>query len=388
MDKRTKIIAIVLSVLVALLIVCVGFASMNSDKDGTSDTTVPSDEVVTVSSENTLPAATEPSTLPETTTQVTVPVVPLKDLLLGKWSDSADMSGYEFFADGTVNMTYVNLTIPVINIPINGTSRGVYTLEGDTLTTKFSIYTATIENSYRISVKNNSLSMKNLEDGTVSTYAKKSPSSVPTTETTEYISYVDEIFGSWVNDNASVRYNFSQNSTVKVSFNNANVPSVSTSPLNGDYEGIYLTDGTSIIIQFTVGANKVTQRYDFSVSRNSLSFTDDTGNTDIYIREGTGFVTSGETALMGKWSDGSGMSGYEFKSGGVVTITYVNFTVPVVNIPINGTFNGSYTVDGDTLTVNYSIYGNSMMDTYEYSVDSNSLTLMSPDGKISTYIKN
>ena len=90
---------------------------------------------------------------------------------------------------------------------------------------------------------------------------------------------------------------------------------------------------------------------------------------------------------MGKWEDSAAMSGYEFKEGGVVVITYVNLTVPVVNIPINGSFTGSYSVSGGKLTVSYSIYGNSMVETYEYSVNGNSLTLKASDGNISTYIK-
>jgi hypothetical protein len=44
------------------------------------------------------------------------------------------------------------------------------------------------------------------------------------------------------------------------------------------------------------------------------------------------------------------MSGYEFKEGGVVVITYVNLTVPVVNIPINGSFTGSYSISGNKVT--------------------------------------
>ncbi len=381
MDKNTKIIAIILVAIFAVFIVIVGVTTALMNKDDVSDVTVSDTTQAPTVSVSTQTAQT-------TTTEATTAAPNLSELIIGKWTDSANMSGYEFYADGTVEMTYVNLTVPIINIPINGTSRGTYVLEGDKLTTKFSIYSATIENSYTISVENNSLSMKDREDGETATYSKTSSSATTTTtDSNEGVVLSDEIVGSWINADSSIRYKLKDDNTAEISFTNASVSSISTSALNGNYNGIYLTEGSSIIIQFTVNGNKVTQKFDFAVSKNTLSFTDETGNTDIYIREGTGFVSSGESDLIGKWTDGVNMSGYEFKEGGVVEITYVNFTVPVVNIPINGTFTGSYSTDGNSITISYSIYGNSVVDTFEYSIASNSLTLKSADGNISTYIK-
>ena len=46
-----------------------------------------------------------------------------------------------------------------------------------------------------------------------------------------------------------------------------------------------------MIIQFTECSKKVTQRCDYSVSKNTLSLTDETGNTNLYVREGTSIVT-------------------------------------------------------------------------------------------------
>ncbi len=387
-DKNTKIIAMVLVAVFAVFIMIVGASTVMKNKDEVSDVTVSDTQAPpTVSVVATEPSTTQPE---QTTTAASTTAVPeLKDLILGRWTDSANMSGYEFFADGTVEMTYVNLTIPVINIPINGVSKGTYVLEGDKLTTKFSIYSATIENSYTVSVVNNSLSMKNRDGGETSTYAKASSSSAQTVTTTDAAGVVlsDEKAGSWINADSSVRYKFNSDSTAEVSFTNGNDPSISTSVLNGTYTGIYLTDGSSIIIQFTVNGTKVTQKFNFTVSKNTLSLTDETGSTDIYIREGTGFVSVGGSDLIGKWTDGVNMSGYEFKEGGVVEITYVNFTVPVVNIPINGTFTGSYSISGNKITISYLIYGSSVVETYEYTIAANSLTLKSSDGNISTYIK-
>lgn len=373
MDKSTKIIAGLLAAIVAVfvIVVVITTSAMKKDEGPTVADTQPQ---VTVAPDVT------------TTPTTTVPPTPLSELILGQWTDSANMSGYAFYADGTVEMTYVNLTVPVINIPINGVSKGVYTLDGDKLTTKFSIYSATIENKYTVKVENNSLSMKDHEDGETATY-RRAASAATVPADTNVAADVDEIVGSWINDNSTVRYAFNDGGTLKVTFSNAKVASVSTSVLNGEYTGVYLTDGSSIIIQFTVDGQKVTQRCDFTVSKNTLSLTDETGNTNLYVREGTSIVTPGSGALIGKWADSTGMSGYEFKEGGVVVITYVNLTVPVVNIPINGSFTGSYSISGNKLTVSYSIYGNSMVDTFEYSVNGNSLSLTKTDGSVSTYIK-
>lgn len=378
MDKSTKIIAGLLVAIVAVFVVVVVITTSAMKKDDEPETTAAAAPTVSV--------APDVTTTP-TTTETTVPPTPLSELILGQWTDSANMSGYAFYADGTVEMTYVNLTVPVINIPINGVSKGVYTLDGDKLTTKFSIYSATIENSYTVKVENNSLSMKSHEDGETATYQKAAAAATTVPANTDEATQVDEIVGSWVNDNSTVRYAFNDDGTLKVTFSDARLASVSTEVLNGEYTGVYLTDGSSIIIQFTVNGQKITQRCDFSVSKNTLSLTDDTGNTDLYVREGTSIVTPGSGSLVGKWADSTGMSGYEFKEGGVVVITYVNFTVPVVNIPINGSFTGSYSISGNKITVSYSIYGNSMVDTFEYAVNGNTLTLKADDGNVSTYIK-
>lgn len=377
MDKNTKIIAGLLAAIVAVFTVVVVITASVMKKDEEPTTVATQALTVTV--------APDVTTTP-TTTETTVPPTPLSELILGQWTDSANMSGYAFYADGTVEMTYVNLTVPVINIPINGVSKGTYTLEGDRLTAKFSIYSATIENKYTVKVENNSLSMKDHEDGETATYQRASASAT-TVQWSASASDIDEIVGSWVNDNATVRYAFNDDGTLKATFSDAKVASISTSVLNGEYTGVYLTDGSSVIIQFTVNGQKITQRCDFSVSKNTLSLTDDTGNTNLYVREGTSILTPGSGALVGKWADSAGMSGYEFKEGGVVVITYVNLTVPVVNIPINGSFTGSYSISGNKLTVSYSIYGNSMVETYEYSVNGNGLTLKASDGNISTYVK-
>ena len=114
---------------------------------------------------------TNPSVDSSTTTAVTTTGDLAADIL-GKWTDSAGMSGYEFLEGGKFSWTYVDLE--GFGVPFNGKTSGVYTLEGDTLTVKFSIYTATIQKTYRVSITQNELSMFDLEERETSTYVRES----------------------------------------------------------------------------------------------------------------------------------------------------------------------------------------------------------------------
>ena len=97
--------------------------------------------------------------------------------------------------------------------------------------------------------------------------------------------------------------------------------------------------------------------------------------------------------LIAKWMDSNQLSGYEFHEDGKVDITYANFTVPIVNIPFNGTVEGVYTTsktdDGKNhLTITFTIFTRTMTNEYDYEVDGSSLKLTDPDnGKTTVYIK-
>ena len=364
MAKSTKIIAIVLSCLVAACCVTIGISTVMHDDKPT--TTLP-----TVSQTQ----QTSP-TVSTTTQTTTAKKEDFSRSILGLWRDSADMSGYEFFSDGTVEITYVNLTVPVINLPVNGTTKGIYTLEGDKLTTKFSIYSATIEDSFRVSVKGNELSMTNLKEGETATYRRVTQSETTTTTTKVHettfpttvkndVLYDDELIGAWV-DNEGDRYAFSYDGSVEIRDDDES------------FSGIYLTDNGKLTIQYVDSGKKKTEKYTYTVSKNSLSLIEGKDET-LFIREGTGTVNDEEDDLLGVWRDGANMSGFEFESDGICKITYVNFTVPVVNIPINGTFTGTYSISGNQITISASIYGTSIRDVYEFSVSGNALTMKNID---------
>lgn len=359
MAKSTKIIAIILSVLVAAVCVTAGISTVKEKSNP---------DLPTVGNSTTKPtvSVTEPTTKAPKE---------LSELILGKWTDSADMSGFEFFSDGTVEITYVNLTVPVINIPVNGKTKGTYTISGDKLTTRCSIYSATIEYNYKVQIEGNELKLTDLEEFETATYMRKTETEETTTKvrettlptTNKNVGVDDEIIGSWETSNGAI-YEFEDDGDFELTVSGK------------EYDGIYLAEGGRITLQYTKNGSKVTEKYTYTVNKNSLNLKGD-GNEIQLVREGTNNVAAGsEDDLLGTWRDSADMSGFQFKPGGLCEITYVNLTIPVVNIPINGTFTGAYTVKGNKLTITVSIYGNPIEDEYEYSVSGNTLTLKNTDG--------
>ena len=381
LNKKTVIIAVSAVLVIALAgIGIIGAAKVISDKKDTPTTLAPTGTSDVVSSSQNGETGTD------TGTETTAASQNLSELILGKWTDSANMSGYEFFADGTVNITYVNLTVPFLNIPVNGTAKGTYTLNGDMLTTKCSIYSGTIDDTFRVSIENNALSMYNVEEHETATYSRDNSVSEPTNNS-DVQADETELTGSWTNSDGSVKYSFNQDSTVDMVFISANVPSVSSKPVSGNYKGVYVTDGNNVTIQYSVDSKKITDKFEYATSKNTLTLQSE-NDTTLFIRVGTESAPSeSDDGIIGKWSDGANMSGYEFKPGGVVVVSYVNFTVPVINMPINGSFTGSYSIDGNKLSINYSVYGKAVNDVFTYTTSDNILNLTDSDGKTTTYIK-
>ncbi|MBO5184803.1 MAG: hypothetical protein J6D79_03595 [Clostridia bacterium] len=374
--KMTKSTKIIIAVIAATLVVCIAvIAGVSIAKSRRQP------EATTASN------ASAPSSVSESTTAAPT----LQELLVGKWMDSAQMSGYEFFSDGTVTVTYVNLTVPVIDLPINGTANGTYTVTGNTLNVKFSIYAKTIGKNFEASVVPQSeLTLKNIEDGEVSTYAyvkKQESTSASTTTPPAQVVNGSEIVGVWANGDSSIKYGFNNDSTVDISFSKGKMSSVSSGELNGSYKGIYMTNGNKLTVQFMMNESKVTQELTYSVSGNTMSLTESSGETTLLVRGGSGYNSSNAASdLIGKWTDGANMSGFNFKQGGSVDVTYVNFTIPVINMPINGTYSGTYSVSGGRVTVNFSIYGKTIINSYEFAVAGDTLTLKNvEDGEITTY---
>ncbi|MGN1418951.1 MAG: DUF5640 domain-containing protein [Acutalibacteraceae bacterium] len=387
MTKSTKIMLSVISAVLAVCIVitavvCVSRRRENNENAPSVSAGLSDASEVSDSAQNSNPSAeASESNASQPTTDFAGNAQELSQKILGKWMDSANMSGYEFKADGMVTVTYVNLTVPVVNFPINGSANGSYTLVGNDLTVNFSIYKKTITNNFTVSVENNTLTLINKEDNETSTYERVSAEEETSSQSGS--AEAGTIYGSWQNGDASIKYTFNQTGIVNLEFSSATVLGQT---YTGKCDGVFILNGENLTIQYTVLSQQVTEEYTYSVSDNSMSLKDSRGNTTIFVRSTPS--VSGTSSLLGKWSDSSGMSGYEFKENGVVEVTYVNLTVPVLNMPINGSFKGNYTIDGNNLTITVSIYSKTITQKYTYSINGNTLTLTNlEDSEISTYTK-
>lgn len=97
--------------------------------------------------------------------------------------------------------------------------------------------------------------------------------------------------------------------------------------------------------------------------------------------------------LVARWTDSNNLSGYDFHDDGTVDITYINFTIPIVNLPFNGNVSGSYTTekvdDVNYVTLNYTVFSKTIQKKYQYNIEESVLTLTDPDdGKQTVYIKS
>lgn len=363
MRKSTKILTAVIALCVAGLCVAAGYSAVKNN-DSKETTTA---KVVDISTTN--PTTTAPTTtLP--------PEKPLSQLIIGKWTDSAGLSGFEFFSDGKVSFTYANLS--ALGINFDGTvDNGTYKLKDNILTITYSIYTATIENEYEVSVEDDILKMINLKEGDTSTYVRagtngnESTTGQPTTDA----SIGDELHGSWENKSMSKKYKFVGSGKVVIT-------------LDGEsFDGVYVTENNKLTIQYTAYNKQITEKFTFSVTTTSLLLTNEAGSDFIFTRAGTEMSSDDNSELLGLWRDSADMSGYEFKENGVVEVTFVNLKIPVIDLPVNGTFTGAYSLEGNKLSLTYYIYGNAINESYTYSVDGNTLRLTDGDGDVSTYMK-
>ena len=362
MNKATKFLVAILAVGIAAVCVGMGYTAV---KNGDNNTTAPVTVEPSVNITTTAPTTTEPTTEKEPE---------LSELLIGKWTDSAAMSGFEFFSNGKVSFTYANLS--ALGINFDGTiENGTYELKDNKLTIAYSVYSATIDKTYEISIEDDELKMKNTDDGKTSRYIRTD--SFEGMEPTQGTSVPDELMGSWENKNIGKSYKFSQNGKVTVTV------------YGKAYEGVYLTEGTTVMIQYTADGKKNTEKYTFAVTKTTLALTDIDGDTFNFSRMGTSITPSGNSdSLLGVWRDSANLSGYEFKEGEVVSITFVNFKIPVIDVPVNGTFTGGYEVKDGVLYLTYYIYGKKISNSYTFEVSGNTLRLTDTEtGNISTYIK-
>ena len=190
----TNINKILITVVVCVFMICVATVSVvkivtTSDKtETTTQVDASFEESTSVLAESTTNAVdasltstqayTDPSQTVSDSTTTTSPAAgstavtnDLQQQILGKWSDSLGMLGFEFYDDGTVNTTYFDLK-QLIGLDLSGSTKLPYTLEGDILTIKFSAYTGSAQWKFRVSVNGNELTMYNLDERSTTTLTR------------------------------------------------------------------------------------------------------------------------------------------------------------------------------------------------------------------------
>ena len=106
----------------------------------------------------------------------------------------------------------------------------------------------------------------------------------------------------------------------------------------------------------------------------------------------TACAKSPEKAILGSWRDSTQTMGYEFKENNTVTITFLDITVPIVNLPYKGTVEGTYQItereDGNHyVTITYTVFAATITKDYMFTVEGNALTLTDvQDGRVTVYM--
>ncbi len=118
---------------------------------------------------------------------------------------------------------------------------------------------------------------------------------------------------------------------------------------------------------------------------------DTNGNGSVNDENTTNKTTQSDSTLaskiIGAWTDNANLSGYEFLEGGIVKITYFNMSSINLEDVIDGTYTGTYTVNGDKLTISYTIYSKATTKEYTVDVNDNLLTMTASDGSKSVYVR-
>lgn len=69
--------------------------------------------------------------------------------------------------------------------------------------------------------------------------------------------------------------------------------------------------------------------------------------------------------ILGSWKDNCGLTAYQFEQDGKMKLEALNL----------GSFQGTYQIDGDKITIEYKILVKNVKDTYKFHLDGNTMYL-------------
>lgn len=317
MSKSNKIIVIAISVTLALCVTVIAFSSATDTEKPTSVINTENQPSVTASEsvyDETVPTAEPSADVNGTTAQQTpsgetpessesltssAPATSgaggtveatqssqyLSTLIVGKWRDSAGTSGYEFFEDGKASITVFDMeSIGIGDFDVTGTN-GVYSIEGNVVTIKYSIY-ATIEKKYEVSIANDVLTMKDLDEGNVKTYTRRASSATGTTsaqttsapvsatsvpENTQVQTFALE--GRFISGDKKNELTFNSDGTVEVKIK------------RDDFSGVYQIVGNKLTIVYIDNGKSISEEYDYTLNGTILTLTSSKGEASVYVKQ-------------------------------------------------------------------------------------------------------
>lgn len=110
-------------------------------------------------------------------------------LIVGAWRDSTGTTGYEFREDGSVEIIYADVQLPILNTKVTGKGVGTYEVveqEDGTYNVKlvYTILTKSMTSEYKFTVENNALYLTNISDGSLTVYMAYTPETTAPVDTT------------------------------------------------------------------------------------------------------------------------------------------------------------------------------------------------------------
>lgn len=199
----------------------------------------------------------------------------LKEAILGKWTDNANLSGYEFLEDGIVKVTYFNMSSLNLEDIIDGTYTGTYSLDGNRLTISYTIYSKAITKEYTVEIEDNILTLTS--EGDKSVYVRKGSEPVVKTD-------IDSaLIGKWSSNLSG--YEFKDNGVVSITYIDLSSMGINI-PISGKVDGMYSVEDDNLNIKFSIYSAVIEKNYTYSVEGKVLTLTDkETREKGTYIKD-------------------------------------------------------------------------------------------------------
>lgn len=267
----------ILIALIALVVVgaSVGFGYFIAKHPAQKDTPTSSPSQTQQSGDKTTASDDKETESEEKTgSQTIAPDASQEELLLGAWTDNANFSGYEFFENGTMKVTYFNMSVINLDDVIEGTYNGTYSVDGDKLTISYTIYSKAITKNYTFKADENTLTLKEGADEAI--YVRKGADTV--------MENVDkELLGKWSSNLSG--FEFKDTGVVSITYIDLGSMGINL-PINGTVDGVYIIKDDEITIKYSIYTGVIEKTYKYKIEKDVLTMTEKgKGDTGTYTRK-------------------------------------------------------------------------------------------------------